>query len=163
MKRMIALSLVLCLMLSGCATFGERIKDPVTFHYLCSSYREDLCCVIVSEQRESSGHIGDLSYLLALYSMGPVSEDMTSPLPLGTRITASRQDGNILLQLNDACAGLSDIEFSLACACLTLTCLDITAAETVTITCGDRTKTMDRSALTLADAPAETISTEETK
>lgn len=163
MKRMTALILAVSFLLSGCASFGERIKDPVTFHYLCSNYTEDLCCVIVSEQRESSGHIGDLPYLLALYSMGPVSEEMKSPLVTGTRITAAQEDGHILLELNDACAILSDMDFSLACACLTLTCLDITGAESVTIRCGERAKTLDRSMLTLADTPVQTALTEESQ
>ena len=63
--------LSLCFLLSGCGFFGERIREPVTFYYLCADYQEKLCCVIVPEEREASGHSGDLSYLLALYQIGP--------------------------------------------------------------------------------------------
>ena len=71
MKRIVCMILALCFLLSGCGSFGARIREPVTFHYLCADYQEKLCCVIVSEEREASGHSGDLSYLLALYQMGP--------------------------------------------------------------------------------------------
>lgn len=163
MKRMICLTLALCLLLSGCSSFGERIREPVTFHYLCADYAEKLCCVIVSEEREAAGHSGDLSYLLALYQMGPANESLRSPLPPGTRIHSELQDGEILLTLSDSAQILSDLDYSLACACLMLTCLDITDTSAVTVNCVDRTKTMYADSLTLLDNP-ETISpTEESQ
>ena len=163
MKRIIPLILALCFLLCGCGFFGERIREPVTFHYLCTSYQEELCCVIASEERESSGHTGDLPYLLALYQMGPANEGYRSPLPFGTQIRAEIQDNKIILELSDAAEVLSDLEYSLACACLTLTCLDIMDAESVTVFCGDRSNTMTRSSLTLYNenetiAPTEEIS-----
>lgn len=163
MKRIVSLTLLLCLLLSGCGFFGERIREPVTFHYLCNFYQEDLCCVLVCEEREASGHAGDLPYLLALYQMGPAGEDLRSPLPPGTRIHSEVQDSQILLELSDEAMALSDLEYSLACACLTLTCLDITEAEAVTVCCGDRSKTMTRSSLTLFDETETTFPTEESQ
>ncbi len=161
MKRMLALILVCSLIFSGCGFFGSRIKDPVTFYYLCEQYPQDLCCVMVPEEREASGHISDLPYLLALYQMGPVEEELRRPLPAGTRIRSERRENQLLLELSDAAMTLSELDFSLACACLTMTCLDITGAESVTISCGDRTKTMTRSGLTLSDSPEQTEPTEE--
>lgn len=162
-QRILCLILSISILLTGCGFFGERIKEPVTFYYLCSSYQEDLCCVIVSEEREASGHLGDLSYLLALYLMGPTNDEYVTPLPAGTRIASQMDAGHILLELTDTSHTLSDIEFSLACACLTLTCLEITDAEDVTILSGDREKTMSRSTLTLYDATSETIPSEESQ
>lgn len=151
MKRITCLILIFSFLLSGCGFFGARIKDPVTFYYLCEAYQEELCCVIGSEEREASGHTGDLPYLLALYQMGPTDDELRSPLPTGTRITAQIQDGHIALELSDAVLSLSDIDFSLACACLTLSCLDATGAEDVTVQSGDRIITMNRDSLTLLD------------
>lgn len=159
--RIPCLILVVGLLLSGCSFFGDRIREPVTFHYLCGNYQEELCCVIVSEERETSGHTQDLSYLLALYLMGPTEEDHASPLPSDTRITSEIADGHILLELSGISPAMSDIDFSLACACLTLTCLDIVDAEDVTIRSGDREKTMNSASLTLYDTTAETIPTED--
>ncbi len=163
MKRILPLILVFSLLLSGCGFFGERIKSPATFYYLCEYYTEELCCVIASEEREASGHSSDLPYLLALYQMSPADEGHRSPLPDGTAIQARQQDDQICLELSDAAQSLSELDFSLACACLTLTCLDISGAASVTVICGDRTRTMDRSSLTLFDTAEQTKSTEETQ
>lgn len=163
MKRMLCLILLLCL-LSGCGMLGERIKEPVTFYYLCADYQKNLCCAISSEEREASGHSGDLSYLLALYLMGPSGEDLVTPLPRGTRIYSAKQEENtILLNMSDTSQTLTDAEFSLACACLTMTCLDITGAEQVTITSGSRSTTMSRDNLMLTDISATTEATEDNR
>ena len=162
MKRMLCLLLLLCMLLSGCGMFGERIKEPVTFYYLCAAYQEDLCCAISSEEREASGHTGDLSYLLALYLMGPSGEDLVTPLPRGTRIYSAKQEEyTVLLNMSDTSQTLTDAEFSLACACLTMTCLDMTDAEQVTITSGSRSATMHRDNLTLTDNSTATETTED--
>lgn len=163
MKRIVCLFLIFSLLLSGCSFLGERIKAPVTFYYLCNNFQEELCCVVVSEQREASGHIGDLSYLLALYSMGPISDGIKSPLRPGTKITSSQEGNHVILELFVSGFPMSDIDYSLACACLTLTCLEISSASEITIRCGDREKTFDRSSLTLLDTIAETTPTEETQ
>ena len=162
-KRLVCLILVVSLLLSGCGFFSAGIKDPVVFYYLCDSYTEDLCCVMVSEEREASGHMGDLPYLLALYVMGPVNDENVSPLPHGTRIQSQIADGHIFLELSGIPRKLSDVDFSLASACLTMTCLGITDAEDVTIRHGDQETTLSRSSLTLYDAAGEAIPTEETK
>jgi len=163
LKRVFCLILAFSLLLSGCSFFGERIKAPVTFYYLCDKYQEELCCVIASEEREASGHVGDLPYLLALYLMGPTSDELLSPLRAGTRISSVLEDDHIYLELSGIADSMSDIDFSLACACLTLTCLDITDAKEVTIRSGDRTKTLSHELLTLYDTTGETIAMEESQ
>ena len=159
--RILCLILVFCFLLSGCSFFGERIREPVTFYYLCKNYQENLCCVLTPEEREASGHTGDLPYLLALYLMGPTDDEHMSPLPSETHITSSFEGETIILTLSDT-ASLSDIDYSLACACLTMTCLDMSDAEKVIIRSGDREKVMTRNSLTLYDAISESIPTEET-
>ena len=67
----------------------------------------------------------------------------------------------ISLVLTDTLETLSDADYSLACACLTLTCLNITGGEKVTITSGSRSVTMTRNTLTLFDGG--TAETEETQ
>ena len=163
MKRAICLILVISFFLSGCSFFGERIKNPVTFYYLCDNYREDLCCVIASETREASGHVGDLPYLLALYLIGPTSEEpLSTPYP-GLLLSAQQSGNHIDLELKNLPASVSEIDFSLICACLALTSLDITGAEDITIYSGDRIRTLNRESLTLYDTDVEPISTEDTK
>ena len=163
MKRFISMILVFSILLSGCSFFGERIKNSVTVYYLCDNYEEELCCVIVPEEREASGHIGDLPYLLALYLMGPTNEEsLSSPYP-GLQLSAKQSGNHIDLDLKNLPAAVSEIDFSLICACLAMTSLDITGAEDVTIYSGERTRTLSRESLTLYDTDVEPISTEETK
>lgn len=149
MKRILSLCLLLCLILCGC---GQRLKEPVTFYYLNANFEEDMSTVILSEQREASGHRDDLSYLLALYLMGPTEDDLRSPIPRGTRIyTSAYSKDSVELHLSDTEKTMTDAEFSLACACLSLTCLDLTDAQSVTISSGSRSLTMSRDALLLSD------------
>lgn len=157
MKRIFCLILPICLLLCGC---GERIKEPVTFYYLRSAYQEDMSDVIASEEREAGGHREDLAYLLALYLMGPSEEGLESPLPKGTKIfTVSETDEGILLHISDTTETLTDLQYSLACACLSMTCLELTDAPQVTIASGERSVTMSHDTLTLYDgstaAPTE--------
>lgn len=164
MKRMLCMLLILSFLLCGCSFFGEHISEPVTFYYPCSRYQEDLCCVIRTEEREATGHTGDLSYLLALYLMGPASDELTSPLHSGIKLLSVNQlENQISLELSDTDKILSDIEFSLAGACLTMTCLDIAAADSVTITSGSRTVTMDRGSISLFDGSTITAQEEESE
>lgn len=163
MKRIACLMLIVSLLLTGCGFLGERIHEPVLFYYLCQNYQKELCCVIVSEEREVTGHSGDIPYLLALYELGPAGTDYRSPLPSGTQIDAELRNGKLQLELSEKAIALSDSEFSLACACLTMTFLDVGEIESVTLCCGERKKTMTRDSLSLYDT-AEIISpTEEYK
>ena len=155
MKRFLCFLLCLCLFLPGCS--GELMKNPVTFYYPRREYQygaED--GVISSEQREASGHADDLHYLLSLYLIGPSSDELVSPLPWGTRLLGvSQENGTVTLELTDT-------EFTLACACLTMTTLSITGGDEVTITSGSRSVTMSRDSLTLID-DSTASTTEETK
>lgn len=165
MKRLTAALLVLLLLFSGCA--GEQAQDEhtVTFYYLEKDYPYDgQGTVIVPEERQTDGSRRDLTYLLALYLMGPTEEEHVMPLPSGTRIYGSLQDnGNLLLQLSDRAKNLSDSEFTLACACLTMTCLEFTDAKTVTVQLGDRSTTMGADSLTLLDTSGVYPAAEETQ
>lgn len=153
MKRYAAFVLCLVLLVSGCGVSGKRIKEPVNFYYPRDKiqYHED-AGVIGMETREASGHRDNLSYLLALYRLGPSSEDLRLPFPEGTAILMMEQTDTYLhLVLGSNAAAMSDAEFSLACACLTLTCGELTGVEQVTVTNAERTITMSREAITLVD------------
>ena len=163
MKRFLCLFLCLCLFLPGCS--NELMKDPVTFYYPRREYQygaED--GVISGEQREASGHADDLQYLLSLYLIGPSSEDLVSPLPWGTRLLqATRRDTVITLELTGTTQSMTDAEFTLACACLTMTALSITGGNEAIITSGSRSVTMSRDSLTLIDDSTAASTSEETK
>ena len=164
MTKVVALFLCVCLVLSGCGFFANRMMEPVTFYYLEKEFQYgNNPSLIVSEEREASGHRNDLSYLLALYLMGPAEEEHRSPLLPGTRVLKAEQNNGIItLELVNPAYAYSDLELSLACACLTLTCLDITDASQVNITYQDRTIVMTKDSITLFDdSSTEEMITEE--
>lgn len=154
MKRFLSLLLLCAFLLSGCGFLGEKLKEPVTFYYLLDDYQYGIDGRIIgSEEREASGHRDDLSYLMALYLMGPSGEELTSPLPRGTRIfSAEVNEDTVFLVLSETEKTMTDSAFSLACACLSLTCLDLTEAARVSIQSGSRSVTMTRDSLILSDS-----------
>lgn len=156
MKRFCCLICIISLLLTGCSMLGERIKEPVSFYYVRENYQKDMQNVIGSEVREASGHRDDLSYLLALYSMGPSEEGLRSPLPRNTVVTLSEYtDANLELRLSDSALPLSDADFTLASTCVALTCMDLTDAAQVKITCGDREMIIRKDQLLLDSSNAQ--------
>ena len=152
MKKALTLLLIFSLLLSGCQFWGESIKDPVTFYYVRSDYEYfSTDGVIASEPREASGHRNDLPYLLAMYMMGPAEDDLQSPLPDGVALLKTdKTEDEILIQIADHDA-ITDASFTLSCACLALTCFDVSDVSAVTITSGERTITMHRDTIYLFD------------
>ena len=152
MKRMVCLVLAVLLLIPPMTGCGERLNEPVRFYYLRKDYQESMDSPIASEEREASGHRENLKYLLSFYLMGPVSEELVSPLPRGVILYTLKQDGsNLSIELSDTSASLSDSAFSLACACLTLTCTGLTSVDEVTVSSGSRSLTMSAENLTLTD------------
>ena len=164
MKRILCMILCVICFLYGCSVSNERIKDPVHFYYLKNTFEyRSHDGVIAREEREASGHRENLSYLLALYRMGPSSEELRLPFPEGTAILMMEQtEKEIKLALGSNASTMSDAEFSLACACLTLTCTELTNVERVTVTNGQQSITMTRESITLIDT-SMTEETEDTK
>ena len=143
MKHWLCLILTFCLLLSGCSMAGDWIKEPVTFYYVSEGYQKDMEQVIVSEVREASGHRDDISYLLALYSMGPSKEGLQSPIPRNTQIIPiERTADSIVLSLSGNVLTMSDADFTLAGACLALTCMNLTDVQQITVEAGDKRVTI---------------------
>ena len=81
--------------------------------------------------------------------------------PLGRVISEAYTDEGteLTIEISNTSALLTDSEFSLACACLSMTCMELTNAENVTITSGSRSLTLSRDNLLLNDtvSPEETV------
>ena len=150
MKRVGCLLLMFWLLFSGCSITGDRIKEPVTFYYVHENYRKNMDEVIMSEVREAAGHRDDLEYLLALYSIGPSADDLKSLLPRGTIISVTEyMDDQIVLSLSDTVLTLTDADFTLASACIAMTCMDLSDVQQITVVCGERNITIRQDNLLL--------------
>lgn len=165
MKKIMCMLTLLSLMASFCAcTFSQA--DTVSFYYPRADFLYDEPDgVIASEERDAAGHTADMQYLLSLYLMGPLKQELVCTFPKSTRLLTDSRDGSrMLIELSDTSESLTDAEFSLGCACLALTCIKASGAEEIVITSGSRTLTIREDALLLYEEPFPTASeTEETK
>lgn len=164
MKRCTALILCLLLFLGGCS-FKETGENLTAFYYCRTDYvYGDAYGVVAPELREVSAGTADLKNLLSLYLVGPLDEGMASPFRGFKLISAEMEDSQLVIELVSFDKTITDARFSLACACMTMTCLELTQAEQVTILCGDRSVTMHRDNLLLLDTVTSTQTiTEETQ
>lgn len=153
MKRFFCLIAVVSMLLGGCFRQAPQSNELVTFYYLQSQYQYgDSQSILGQEERQVSGHREDLRYLITLYLMGPTEEGLRSPLPSGTRIlSAEQEEGSVTITLSEVPASMTDLAFSLACACLTKTCIELTGTDSVTIVSGARSVTMGSENLILSD------------
>lgn len=156
MKRLICFMLFSCLLFSGCSIDGEWVKEPVTFYYVRKNYQKDMGTVIDSETREASGHRDELTYLLALYSMGPSTEDLQSLLPRNTTILPTeRTPFSVELTLSENAQTMTDADFTLMSACISMTCMELMDLQQVTVISGNRRITIREDNLILDNIIAQ--------
>ena len=159
MKKILCAALAAVLLISLLPGCGQKMKEPVTFYYQVTDYQGTMACPIAGEEREVAGYRDNLKYLLSFYLMGPISKDLVSPLPRGTLVyNITQEDTELTIELSNTSALLTDSEFSLACACLSMTCMGLANVENVTIVSGSRSLTISRDNLLLND----TVTPEET-
>lgn len=155
MRRILSFLLIVILLFSLSAC-NPGNSNPVQFYYCRDSedyrfFEEN--GVIQWENRDIVGHDHDLRYVLGLYLAGPLEEGLKSPFPKTVRLLSfSESDTTLTIELSDLQRNLTDPEFSLACACLTLTFLNYTQCSDIIITSGERSITMNKDSILLFDA-----------
>ena len=140
MKKLICFFLVSVLVLSlwGCT---QPEENTCAFYYLRSSDtisygQED--ALIAPVFRELSGHSQELDYLLQLYLEGPADENFRSPIPKGTYLLKYLwEEDTLVLVFSREFSELDHMSLTLAGACLTATCHDLTGAEKIQVRSGD--------------------------
>lgn len=139
MKRFLCIFCILVSLLSciGCSSTNKAFKQPTNFYYLTNpeNYQAN---AITPELREASNYKDNLLGLMQLYVSGPLTEQHINPFPKGTAV----QDiiiNNVTVEilLNDSFAELRDVELTSACACLTMTVLELTGRHRLIITALD--------------------------
>lgn len=155
MRKIIAAALILALLLisTGCSLFSEKNQTSVVFYYEQAEYQYGgQESVIIGEERDITGHVTDMKYLLSLYMMGPLSDTLQSPFPAGMQVLDVKVRMDLVrITVSEELNTLSDTRHSLALACLALTGLELSGQESVVIVCGEEHIVMDRSMLTLYD------------
>ena len=148
MKRAICLVILLTLILCGCSA-----KNNVPFYYCRSDFQNvPVESIFDIEKRDISGHEYQLNFLISLYLMGPSNADYVNPFPSDVQLEGTHVNGNCLTVNLTSMDRVSDSRFSIASACLALTCFEISRYETVTIVSGSRTITLTADMLTMYDS-----------
>ena len=137
MKRSLSFILALCLLLGlyGCHRQEEPIESPVTFYYRQAEVvygdPEGLIGPCVSE---GAGYEDDLPGLLNRYLQGPENPAFINPFPGGCRVVKlTIEDRTATVTLNGLLARYREIALSVACACLSLTIMELTGTDVVCI------------------------------
>lgn len=140
MKKWIPLLLAV-LLLAGCAlSQEEKPAETVNFYYPASAiaYGSE-GSVIGVEARDAEALEGNLDQILELYFQGPADESLTSPFPKGTALRQwSIQWDTMVLTVSPELAELTGLKLSLACSCLTKTCLELAEVTSVRIFSGGK-------------------------
>ena len=158
MKKLLVLFLVLALVLPFCGC-SEPQDNTCSFYYLRTqdtiAYgREDALIAPVS--RELTGQNAELNYLLQLYLDGPVEEEYKSPIPRNTYLLSSLwYEDTLVLVLSREFSALDNMQLTLAGACLTATCHDLTGAEKVQVRSGESIYEFDLNNYSFLDASGQ--------
>lgn len=159
MKRLLSLLLLVCLLLSGCGRKGKLLLEPVYLYYPKLEYSYGTAdSVIDYESMDGTGHMDDYPALLGEYFYDPVDEALVNPFPRETKLLSAVVRGtDFRIRLTQEAAALTDAKFTLAAACLSMTCFELTDCESVTIISGIKQVTILRDSWLLLDdfIPAE--------
>ena len=162
-NKWLAITLILCILLSfsGCQKEPEYEK-PICFYYPMQSPSYDAASSIISAQTREGAGLNVLDDILYLYFQGPEDPALENPFPAGLRLISVRQENNTLyLTVSDEMAELNGLALTIACTCLTITCLDLVDVEYICIQAenstlsGEKTIIMNRDCLLLLDDSTE--------
>ena len=121
--------------LLGCAEDAPEIIDPITYYYRRAEVSfESKTGIVAPEVRESQGHENDLNYLLNQYFSGPNDKALQRTFPLGTQLVSiSVSSQHTVILVSGHLANLKGIDLTIACACITMTLMELTGTQLVEI------------------------------
>lgn len=134
MKKM--LFFLLALLLCGCVNPNEGIEEPISFYYLSQNTDYQPGQSLIREVIVDGAVIGNSpENILRAYLLGPGEDtELINPFPPDTELLSIENSGNILIvTLSERFAQLSGVRLSIACACITKTCLTQFNAQAVRI------------------------------
>ena len=141
------------LLLCGCHGIHPGRKDDVRFYYPRTEFQYGTAEGVISpEARDMSGHLNDPDYLMRMYLMGPLDKSLEPAFPIGTRLMSWEETPEaIRLVLSQEGEELPEIQFTLACACIAKTCMELRGVNQVSVERGSQSMTIEQSELLLLD------------
>lgn len=136
-RRIMALFLLVPLiLLTGChVEMQNESGESVRFYYLVTDARLETGEGPADwELFDIQGHETDYEWILANYFAGPSTEGLTAPFPKTTSlISVEVLDGVAYVNASKELAQLTGIDVTIACSCITMTCLQLEGIESVVI------------------------------
>jgi germination protein M len=137
---MILLLTILYIVFS-CAACGGQEEANCVFYYLRSDSTiqyGQTDALIAPVEREFSVQEVPLNDLLQLYLDGPTDEAFRRPFPKGTYLLSTiSKDEVLVVVLSREFSTMDSIQLSLAGACLTATCHDLTGCQAIQVRSGE--------------------------
>lgn len=134
MKAKRLFSLILCvILLSGCS--GKFGIETINFYYPKDdiSFTSSAGVIDYESEANASDSIG-LMDVMERYLEGPFSSSLRSPFPEDLKIVKAEQtEDSVILVFSRELGSMYGMDLTLACACITKTCLELTGAKSVTI------------------------------
>jgi hypothetical protein len=136
MKKCFILLLILCLLLAGCARQQTSLITTLKFYYPLQVADYTLgASYIQPELREGAGVDKSLKNMLNLYLKGP-KDQITFQMPFryNTQVVSISRGSTMLdITLNRGFANYTGLDLTIACACITMTCIELTDVTVVRI------------------------------
>ena len=155
MRRTLAAACLL-LVLLGC-TARPMPSGGTPFYYPRREYfHANGQSVLSPELRDMSGHEEDVAYVLNMYLLGPLEDGLTLYFPKETQLLSWEQTPEAtVLTLSDDTGQMEEIQFTLACAGLAKTTMELWGFNCVCITRGYQSMTLAPQDLVLLDEQTE--------
>jgi hypothetical protein len=160
MKRIFVflLCVVLIFTMLGCNKQSKNTQTGNAFYYpLASIPFGKGSSAIAAEYRSTEGP-NVWMHILNDYFAGPHSEKYKNPFPAGLQAQMTAMEKNTLyVTVSKELAQLSGLELTIACSCLSMTCMELTGAENIVISAenslldGQKSITMNKDTLLLID------------
>lgn len=135
MKRLFCLMIAVILFLLPACTETVGEAENITFYYIHNDIEfGSESGVITPTVVQIKNKTKDYRQLLDRYFNGPTNYDCVSPFPAGITLEDLQIDNNkVQLLLSPHMSVLSGVDFTIACACLTRTVIEMTGVQYVQI------------------------------
>ena len=140
MKRFfcLLLSAIMLLTLFGCGSKEQKILEPINFYYRRSEIDFAAENALIAPLVVESAGFDEIIPLLKIYLRGCEDDQFHHTFPTGTELVDAYVRGHTLyLFLSSDFARLTGIDLSIACACITMTALELVDATYVCISAND--------------------------
>ena len=142
MRKIIVFMLILSLLLTGCAREDRGFITALKFYYPLQNADYSMgASYLQPELREGGGLDKSVANILNHYLEGPADlETYRMPFQYNTKVVSiSREIGILNVTLSSGFATYTDLDLIIACACITMTCLELSDAQTIRIRAQDAT------------------------